>query len=260
MLDDWESQQEARKREEALKEKAMERKEFTKDLARIIHSNKKRRKRKDSSPIASSSAESTPLTTPNSSPEYSNKKRRKKDKRNKGSQNEVYGNLAETNEFKKTLLDLRNMNEKIHREISELKKSQEGTSASIERMEWEMNTLINHKEKMEQRVTKLEAKPLKKGVSKGQPEVFKEQVNLNSESETELQEKKTKDDDRIFDLALQFGIATCLKKGDLEKKFEKKPGTTKLKEFCEEAKIKYITKNKAMDDVWQLLLDNHMVK
>ena len=44
--------------------------------------------------------------------------------------------------------------------------------------------------------------------------------------------------------------------GDLEKKFEKKPGTTKLKEFCEGAKIKYITKNKAME----LLLDNYMVK
>ena len=60
------------------------------------------------------------------------------------------------------------MNEKIHREISELKKSQEGTSASIERMEWEMNTLINHK-KIEKWITKFEAKPLKKGVNKGQP-------------------------------------------------------------------------------------------
>ena len=51
-----------------------------------------------------------------------------------------------------------------------------------------------------------------------------------------------------------------MKKRDLKKRFEKKTGTEKLKELCEEVVIKYITKNKTMNDIWQLLLDNSIVR
>ena len=261
MLDDWENQQEARRKEEALREKAIERKEFTKDLARIIQSKKMRKKKVYSSPESSSSVDSTPRTTPETSPEQEKRKKRKRNRRkSNGNKIEVSDNPSETNELKKTLLDLRSTNEKIHKEVLELRKTQDGTSASIERMELELNTLMNYKEKIEKRVNKLEYQPHKNDVKKGKPETSVKQVNLDSDSETELQEKKTQIDDKMFDLALKFGIATCLKKGDLEKKFEKKPGTTKLKEFCEEAEIKYITKNKAIMDVWQVLLDNNIAK
>ena len=258
MLDDWETQQEARKKEEALKEKARERKEFTKDLARIIQPKRKDRKHVNTSSESSTSVDSTPRTTPDSSPELKHAKHKKK-KRHKKTK-EMSHSPIESNEIAKSLIDLRSTNDKIHREILELKRAHADTTATVERMEFEMNTMIASKEKIESRIRKLETQQPKKNLVIKSPPT-KEHHNLASDdSETELKDKKLLKDDKVFDLALKFGIATCLKKSDLEKKFEKKPGTTKLKEFCTEVDIQYITKNKAMGDVWQLLLDNHIVR
>ena len=261
MLDDWEIQQEARKKEEALKEKAKERKEFTRDLAKIIHGEKQRKKKRESTSSESSISGNT--STPDTSPDTNHKKKshkRKKDKKKK----EMYSKPQEMNEIQRSLMELRNTNERIHKEIIDLKKHQSGTNATIERMEYEINTMINERSKVDHRITRLESQNLKgraKEIISTQNETITEHVNLDSDdSETELKEKGQYNDDQIFDLALKFGIATCTSKSNLDKKFEKKTGTTKLKEFCEGANIKYITKNKAITDVWQLLLDNNITK
>ena len=56
MLDDWETLQEMRKKEEAMKEKAKERKEFTKDIAKLIKDSKKKRKKRTNTSSESSTS------------------------------------------------------------------------------------------------------------------------------------------------------------------------------------------------------------
>ena len=46
MLEDWEAQQETKKKEEAIWEREKEQKELTKDLAKIIRTRKKKRKKR----------------------------------------------------------------------------------------------------------------------------------------------------------------------------------------------------------------------
>jgi len=266
MLGDWETQQEMRKKEEAMKEKAKERKEFTKDIAKLIKGSKKKRKKRTSTSSESSTSrgESTPELTPETSPEVNSRKSKKK--RKNFHKKEIHSVPLEIEEINRTLMDLRTTNEKIHKEIMEMKKHQTGTTATIERMEFEINTVISDREKFNHRLNKLEihSGPRKEENKVNQKsDTIKEPIHLSSdESETELndKEKGKLEDDKTFDLALKFGIATCMKKSDLEKKFEKRTGTARLKEFCEEVNIKYITKNKAITDVWQLLLDNKITR
>ena len=257
MLDEWETQQEARRREEALKEKAKERREFTKDLAKIINGKEKRRKRRESSSSESSiSTEDIQLeeSTPETSPEQSKKRKRSKKKRNKAGKHN-----RDESEVAKSLMDIRNTNEKICRDLQELKKAQVGTTATIERMEFEINSIISTKEKLEGRIQKLEKKPEEKKMIIIDNE-SKEREPESDDSRGELHDKRKMDDDKVFDMALKFGIASCTKKSELEKRFEKKEGTTKLKEFCAANDIEYVTKNKAIKEVWQLLLDNRIIR
>ena len=261
MLNEWELQQEAKKKEEMLKEKVKERKELTKNLIKIMHSKSGKKKKRNSTSSESSTSKdelSTPEESPETTPEH-RKKKRKHTKRRK----ELNSNSMELEDINKSLIDLRTTNEKIHKEMLDLKKTQAGTIATVERIEYEVNILINEKDKLESRIKKLE--PKSPAIFKGKEKKIKkmkEHVNLESESEkeTELKDKGSNNDDLFFDIALNFGIATCVKKSDLEKKFEKREGTAKLKEFCEKVNIRYITKNKAMDDVWQMLLDNNITK
>ena len=126
-------------------------------------------------------------------------------------------------------------------------------------MKFEINSIISTKEKLEGRIQKLEKKPEEKKMIIIDNE-SKEREPESDDSRGELHDKRKMDDDKVFDMALKFGIASCTKKSELEKRFEKKEGTTKLKEFCAANDIEYVTKNKAIKEVWQLLLDNRIIR
>jgi len=61
---------------------------------------------------------------------------------------------------------------------------------------------------------------------------------------------KDKDNDEGFDLALEYNLTACECKGDVNKKFKGANGTTKLKQYCDKAKITYHNKQDTIKDVW----------
>ena len=110
IIEDWEHQQEAKKREEAIKEKARERKEFTKDLAKIIKCDGRKKKKRESTSSESSMSkdeQTSCSTSPETSPDQGHRKKRQKERKHRPKARRTkHKDEIDTEEITKSLIDL----------------------------------------------------------------------------------------------------------------------------------------------------------
>lgn len=282
LLDDWEQEQLKKEKEMELIAKKQDRKEFTKDLAKIILLSDKNRKRRTSTSSDSSntSLESSNSTnSPQSSPEKPKKKKLKhKKKRSK----------KQDNELQKTLLDIQKNSEKLRKDIQGLRESQNDAQDSIhshiQTIQEDIKTLGVENEKLHMAYhqlkkdfdkkmltnfpTNLSSQPSEKKFEESKkinPIVLSDHDSSNTEDNIGSKKigKKLKNtgethkdpdqDDPGFDLALEFNLTACECRGDVNRKFKGAEGTTKLKKYCQKANIPYTNKNDAIKEVWAKL-------
>ena len=71
--------------------------------------------------------------------------------------------------------------------------------------------------------------------------------------QTKYSVKTADGEEKEYKLAPEFNLVACQFRSDVNKKFKGKIGTTKLKQYCEKAQIKYQNKNDAIKAFWTQL-------
>ena len=289
LLDDWEQEQIRKEREMELIAKKQDQKEFTKDLAKILSHTDKNRKRRASTSSESSMGSMDSPTSSNSSlssPEKKEKKKRKrrKKKTRKKEDNELQKTLLviqkNSEKLHKDIKDLRESHnsaqESIHSHIQTIQEDVKSLSTENEKLHMAYHQLkkdieTNRKQlslsnNSPQHLVRKKPEDTKKAnsilisdndSSGAEDALGKGKKDTGPMRKSEKSPTKAEDDngqdDKGFDLALEFNLTACQCKRDVNNKFKGANGTAKLKQYCKKANIDYTNKNDAIKDVWAKL-------